>query len=222
MKSETWMDGNEAKARGFADEVTGKVALAAKIDTRRFKMTPQSLTHNSDSPPAVATVDETPTDAPVEETPVEAQVETPVVEETPIEAEPEAAPQASLIQRAIAALTGKPDNAAIQAQLDQANTLVATLQTTNASLTARVAELEPLAKEREELLQAIQTAEQIAAAQIAQAGFTPASEQTLPQATNVIAKSLLEQFAELSGEERTVFYNANKDELLKLIQTPSN
>ena len=223
MKAETWMDGKEAKARGFADEVTGKVALSAKIDTRRFKMTPQSLTQNSDSTPIVATVEGTPPDAPVEPTaPVDAQVENPAVEPVaPVVTESEPAPQASLIQRAIAALTGRPDSGAIQAKLDEANALVATLQATNASLTARISELEPLAKEREELLNAIQTAEQLAAAQIAQAGFTPASEQTLPQATNAQAKSKLEQFAELTGEERTAFYNANREELTKFIQTPS-
>jgi ATP-dependent Clp endopeptidase proteolytic subunit ClpP len=221
MKAETWMDGKEAKARGFADELTGKVAMVAKIDTRRFKMTPASLSTNSDSTPIVATVDATPSDAPVEETPVEAQVENPTVEETPAVTETEAAPQASLIQRAIAALTGRPDTSAIQAQLTEAQNLNATLQATNASLTARIAELEPLARERDELLAAIQTAEQLAAAQIAQAGFTPASELELPQATNVQAKSKLEQFNELSGDERTAFYNAHREELTKFIQTPS-
>jgi len=217
-----WMDGNEAKDRGFADEVVGKLAMAAKIDTRRFKMTPQSLTQNSDSTPIVATVDANPSDAPVEETPVDAQVENPAVEETPAVTESEPAPQASLIQRAIAALTGRPDTAAIQAQLDEANTLNSSLQTTVASLTARVAELEPLARERDELLNAIQTAEQMAATQIAQAGFTPESELKLPQASATPAKSLLEQFSELKGEERTAFYNAHSAELSKLIQTPSN
>ncbi len=220
MKAETWMDGKEAKARGFADVVTGAVAMSAKFDTRRWKMTPQSLTTNSDSTPIVATVDATPPDAPVDESPVEAQVETPAVEPiAPVEVEAEVAPQASLIQRAIAALTGRPDTSAIQAKLDEAENLVATLHATNASLTARISELEPLAQEREELLAAIQTAEQRAAAQVAQAGFTPQTEIELPQASGAQAKSLLEQFSELKGEERTTFYNANKNELSKFIQT---
>ena len=220
MKAETWMDGKEAKARGFADVVTGAVAMSAKFDPRRWKMTPQSLTTNSDSTPIVATVDATPPDAPVDESPVEAQVETPAVEPiAPVEVEAEVAPQASLIQRAIAALTGRPDTSAIQAKLDEAENLVATLHATNASLTARISELEPLAQEREELLAAIQTAEQRAAAQVAQAGFTPQTEIELPQASGAQAKSLLEQFSELKGEERTTFYNANKNELSKFIQT---
>ena len=223
MDAETWMDGKEAVERGFADLLLDGVALSARaFDSRKFKMTPKSL-QNSDSAPIVATVDETPPDAPVEETPVEAQVETPAVEPVaPVEAESETAPQASLIQRAIAALTGRPDTSAIQAKLDEANALVATLHATNASLTARISELEPLAQERDELLVAIQTAEAVAVAQVASLGFNPDKEADLPTAGDDKPKpSFIEQFNALTGAERTAFYNANKAEIFKAEQAQS-
>jgi hypothetical protein len=217
MDAETWMDGKEAVERGFADKLLDGVALSARaFDNRKFKMTPQSLTQNSDSTPIVATVDATPPDAPVEETPVEAQVETPAVEPVaPVEVEAEAAPQASLIQRAIAALTGRPDNAAIQAQLTEAQSLNATLQAANASLTARVAELEPLARERDELLTAIQTAEARAAAQVAALGFTPESERSLPDAETDKGDILARFNAITDPVESSKFYKENQAELIK-------
>ncbi len=223
MDAETWMDGEEAVARGFATKLLGEVAMAASVfDTRKFKMTPQSLTTNSDSTPIVATVDATPPDAPVDESPVEAQVETPAVEEAPVEAESEPAPQASLIQRAIAALTGRPDTSAIQAELNEAHSVNATLQSMVTSLKARISELEPLAQERDELLAAIQTAEQSAAAQVAALGFNPDAEIELPAAGDEKPKpSFLEQFNALTGAERTAFYNAHKAEIFKAEQTES-
>lgn len=224
MDAETWMDGKEAVERGFADKLLDGVALSARaFDNRKFKMTPQSLTQNSDSTPIVATVDGNPPDAPVEPiAPVEAQVETPAVElVAPVEVEAEAAPQASLIQRAIAALTGRPDSSAIQAQLTEAQNLNATLHATNASLTARISELEPLARERDELLTAIQTAEARAAAQVASLGFTPESERSLPD-TETDKGSILDQYNAITDPgERTLFYNANRNQLTKFIQTPS-
>jgi ATP-dependent Clp endopeptidase proteolytic subunit ClpP len=217
MDAETWMDGREAVERGFADKLLDGVALSARaFDNRKFKMTPQSLTQNSDSTPIVATVDATPPDAPVEPTaPVEAQVETPAVEPVaPVEVEAEAAPQASLIQRAIAALTGRPDNAAIQAQLTEAQSLNATLQAANASLTARVAELEPLARERDELLAAIQTAEARAAAQVASLGFTPESERSLPDAETDRGDILAQFNAITDPVESSKFYKQNQAALI--------
>lgn len=217
MDAETWMDGKEAVERGFADKLLDGVALSARaFDNRKFKMTPQSLTQNSDSTPIVATVDATPLDAPVEETPVEAQVETPAVEPVaPVEVEAEAAPQASLIQRAIAALTGRPDNAAIQAQLTEAQNLNATLHATNASLTARISELEPLARERDELLSAIQTAEARATAQVAALGFTPESERSLPDAETDKGDILAQFNAITDPVESSKFYKENQAELIK-------
>jgi len=216
MDAETWMDGREAVERGFADKLLDGVALSARaFDNRKFKMTPQSLTQNSDSTPIVATVDATPPDAPVEETPVEAQVETPAVEPVaPVEVEAEAAPQASLIQRAIAALTGRPDNAAIQAQLTEAQNLNATLHATNASLTARISELEPLARERDELLTAIQTAEARAAAQVAALGFTPESERSLPDAETDKGDILAQFNAITDPVESSKFYKENQAALI--------
>jgi len=216
MDAETWMDGREAVERGFADKLLDGVALSARaFDNRKFKMTPQSLTQNSDSTPIVATVDATPPDAPVEETPVEAQVETPAVEPVaPVEVEAEAAPQASLIQRAIAALTGRPDNAAIQAQLTEAQNLNATLHATNASLTARISELEPLARERDELLTAIQTAEARATAQVAALGFTPESERSLPDAETDKGDILAQFNAITDPVESSKFYKENQAALI--------
>jgi len=216
MDAETWMDGKEAVERGFADKLLDGVALSARaFDNRKFKMTPQSLTQNSDSTPIVATVDATPPDAPVEETPVEAQVETPAVEPVaPVEVEAEAAPQASLIQRAIAALTGRPDNAAIQAQLTEAQNLNATLHATNASLTARISELEPLARERDELLTAIQTAEARATAQVAALGFTPESERSLPDAETDKGDILAQFNAITDPVESSKFYKENQAALI--------
>jgi ATP-dependent Clp endopeptidase proteolytic subunit ClpP len=199
MDAETWMDGKEAVERGFADKLLDGVALSARaFDNRKFKMTPQSLTQNSDSTPIVATVDATPAVEPV----------------APVEVEAEAAPQASLIQRAIAALTGRPDNAAIQAQLTEAQSLNATLQAANASLTARVAELEPLARERDELLAAIQTAEAKAAAQVASLGFTPESERSLPDAETDKGDILAQFNAITDPVESSKFYKQNQAALI--------
>jgi ATP-dependent Clp endopeptidase proteolytic subunit ClpP len=214
MSAETWMDGKEAVERGFADTLLNGVALSARaFDTRKFRMTPNAIQANSESPEQVAPVEETPITAPVESpTPVEAEVET-VVEETPAVAETETAPQASLIQRAIAALTGRPDTAEIQAQLIEAQSLNATLQAANASLTARVAELEPLAQEREALLIAIGTAEQRAAAIVASVGFTPTTEEQLPQADGDKGDILAQYDAITDPAERTKFYNQNQKAL---------
>jgi ATP-dependent Clp endopeptidase proteolytic subunit ClpP len=214
MSAETWMDGKEAVERGFADTLLNGVALSARaFDTRKFRMTPNAIQANSESPEQVAPVEVTPTPAPVEpQAPVEAEVET-VVEETPVVVETETAPQASLIQRAIAALTGRPDTAEIQAQLTEAQSLNATLQAANASLTARVAELEPLAQEREALLIAIGTAEQRAAAIVASVGFTPTTEEQLPQADGDKGDILAQYDAITDPAERTKFYNQNQKAL---------
>ena len=214
MSAETWMDGKEAVERGFADTLLNGVALSARaFDTRKFRMTPNAIQANSESPEQVAPVEETPITAPVEsQAPVEAEVET-VVEETPVVIETEVAPPASLIQRAIAALTGRPDTTEIQAQLNEAQSLNATLQAANASLSARVAELEPLAKEREALLIAIGTAEQRAAAIVASVGFTPTTEEQLPQADGDKG-DILEQYNAITDPaERTKFYRENQKAL---------
>jgi ATP-dependent Clp endopeptidase proteolytic subunit ClpP len=214
MSAETWMDGKEAVERGFADTLLNGVALSARaFDTRKFRMTPNAIQANSESPEQVAPVEVTPITAPVESpTPVEAEVET-VVEETPAVTETETAPQASLIQRAIAALTGRPDTTEIQAQLAEAQSLNATLQANVASLTARVAELEPLARERDELVAAIQTAEQRAAAIVASVGFTPTTEEQLPQADGDKG-DILEQYNAITDPaERTKFYRENQKAL---------
>jgi ATP-dependent Clp endopeptidase proteolytic subunit ClpP len=214
MSAETWMDGKEAVERGFADTLLNGVALSARaFDTRKFRMTPNAIQANSESPEQVAPVEETPTPAPVEsQAPVEAEVET-VVEETPVVTETETAPQASLIQRAIAALTGRPDTTEIQAQLAEAQSLNATLQANVASLTARVAELEPLARERDELVAAIQTAEQRAAAIVASVGFTPITEEQLPQADGDKGDILAQYDAITDPAERTKFYRENQKAL---------
>jgi ATP-dependent Clp endopeptidase proteolytic subunit ClpP len=214
MSAETWMDGKEAVERGFADTLLNGVALSARaFDTRKFRMTPNAIQANSESPEQVAPVEETQSQAPVESpTTVEAEVET-VVEETPVVIETEVAPPASLIQRAIAALTGRPDTTEIQAQLNEAQSLNATLQAANASLSARVAELEPLAKEREALLIAIGTAEQRAAAIVASVGFTPTTEEQLPQADGDKG-DILEQYNAITDPaERTKFYRENQKAL---------
>jgi ATP-dependent Clp endopeptidase proteolytic subunit ClpP len=214
MSAETWMDGKEAVERGFADTLLNGVALSARaFDTRKFRMTPNAIHANSESPEQVAPVEETPITAPVEsQAPVEAEVET-AVEETPAVTETETAPQASLIQRAIAALTGRPDTTEIQAQLAEAQSLNATLQANVASLTARVAELEPLARERDELVAAIQTAEQRAAAIVASVGFTPTTEEQLPQADGDKG-DILEQYNAITDPaERTKFYRENQKAL---------
>jgi ATP-dependent Clp endopeptidase proteolytic subunit ClpP len=214
MSAETWMDGKEAVERGFADTLLNGVALSARaFDTRKFRMTPNAIQANSESLQEVAPVEVTPTPAPVEsQAPVEAEVET-VVEETPVVTETEVAPPASLIQRAIAALTGRPDTTEIQAQLNEAQSLNATLQAANASLSARVAELEPLAKEREALLIAIGTAEQRAAAIVASVGFTPTTEEQLPQADGDKG-DILEQYNAITDPaERTKFYRENQKAL---------
>ena len=219
---ELWLDGLQAEELGFADEVINRIEVFAKFDTSRFVMTPKSLQANSDTDSQVAPVDET-APAPVEPVaPVEASAEAEVEQPAPEAEVEEATPQASLIQRAIAALTGRPDTSAVQAKLDEANTLVATLHATNASLTARISELEPLAQERNELLAAIQTVEASAVAQVAALGFNPDKEADLPTAGDDKPKpSFLEQFNALTGAERTAFYNAHKTEIFKAEQAQS-
>ncbi len=206
MSAETWMDGKEAVERGFADKLIGAVALSARaFDNRKFKMTPQSLQANSETPEPVAPVEETPTPAPVEETPVEAVEETPVTE-----------PQAKSLLSRFTALFGGETDETLKAALTVKDGEILAAKTEIDALKAKVTELELKAKaydeaqaEIEKLEAERQTAEAKAAAQVASLGFTPESERSLPDAENDKG-DILATFESLQGAEKTAFYRANK------------
>ena len=218
MDAETWMDGKEAVERGFADKLLDGVALSARaFDNRKFKMTPQSLQANSEISQEVAPIEETPTPAPVEETPVEVVEEVPVTE-----------PQAKSFAQRIAALFGGDTDETLKAELANKDDQIQVALKAIDSLKAQVTELEIKAKAYDEAQAEItrleaerQTAEARAAAQVASLGFTPESERSLPDA-ETDKGGILDQYNAITDPgERTLFYNANRNQLTKFIQTPS-
>ena len=216
MDSETWMDGNEAVDRGFADKVIGKVAMSARaFDNRKFKMTPPSLQANSETAPEVAPVDET-ANAPVEPTaPVDADAETEVEPQAPEVEVTE--PQAKSLLSRFTALFGGDSDETLKAELaNKDDQIQASLKVID-SLKAQVAALEPKAKAFDEATAEIarleaerQTAEAKAAAQVASLGFTPESERSLPDAETDKGDILAQFNAITDPAERTKFYNANR------------
>jgi ATP-dependent Clp endopeptidase proteolytic subunit ClpP len=218
MDAETWMDGKEAVERGFADTLLNGVALSARaFDTRKFRMTPNAIQANSESPEQVAPVEVTPTPAPVEsQAPVEAEVET-VVEETPAVVETEVEPQAKSLLSRFAALFGGETDETLKAELankdDQIQVALKTIDSLKASLAEAKAKADQfdaveaaLAKREAEA----QTAEQKAAAIVASVGFTPTTEEQLPQADGDRG-DILERFNAITDPaERTKFYRENK------------
>lgn len=221
MAAEKWMDGKEAVERGFADKLLDGVAMSAKaFDTRRFMMTPKSLQANSETEPEVAPVVEAPVVAPVDESPVDAVEEVEVEPPAP-ETEVTEQPQAkSLLQRFTALFGGETDET-LKAELSAKRDDLAAARTEIDSLKAQVTQLEIKAKafdDAEALIAKLEaereTAEVKAAAQIASAGFTHESEHVLPEAESDKG-NFLDQFNALSGAEKSAFYAAHKDEILK-------
>jgi ATP-dependent Clp endopeptidase proteolytic subunit ClpP len=228
MSAETWMDGKEAVERGFADTLLNGVALSARaFDTRKFRMTPNAIQANSESPEQVAPVEVTPTPAPVESpTPVEAEIET-VVEETPAVTETEVEPQAKSMLSRFAALFGGKTDETLKATLSQRDGELAGAKAEIESLKASLAEIKAKADQFDVLEAALaqreaeaQTAEQKAAAIVASVGFTPTTEEQLPQADGDKG-DILERFNAITDPaERTRFYKEHKA-ALKAAQSKS-
>jgi ATP-dependent Clp endopeptidase proteolytic subunit ClpP len=227
MDAETWMDGKEAVERGFADKLLDGVALSARaFDNRKFKMTPQSLQANSETDSQVAPVDE-PAAAPVEPiAPVDANAETEVEPQAPEVEVTE--PQAKSFLSRLTALFGGDTDDTLKAALAVKGGEILAAKTEIDALKAKVAELEPKAQAYDEVTAEVarleaerQTAEARAAAQVASLGFTPESERSLPDA-ETDKGSILDQYNAITDPgERTLFYNANRNQLTKFIQTPS-
>jgi ATP-dependent Clp endopeptidase proteolytic subunit ClpP len=216
MDAETWMDGNEAVERGFADKVIGKVALSARaFDSRKFKMTPKSLQANSETAPEVAPVDET-ANAPVEPiAPVDADAETEVEPQAPEVEVTE--PQAKSLLSRFTALFGGETDETLKAALSAKDGEILAARNEIDALKSQVALLEPKAKAHDEAMAEIarleaerQTAEAKAAAQVASLGFTPESERSLPDAETDKGDILAQFNAITDPAERTKFYNANR------------
>jgi len=222
MDAETWMDGKEAVERGFADKLLDGVAMSARaFDTRKFRMTPTSIQSSSETTPPVAPGDETPPPAPVEPVaPVEAEVVTPV--EPPAPEVPVTGPQAkSLIQRMTAFLGGQTDESLKAALSAKDGELIAARSEVDA-LKAKVTELEIKAKAFDDAQAEItrleaekQTAQQIAAKEIAATGFNPEKEEGLPSAENDKGDMLAQFNAITDAGERTRFWKANKKAILQ-------
>jgi len=223
MSAETWMDGKEAVERGFADTLLNGVALSARaFDTRKFRMTPNAIHANSESPEQVAPVEETPITAPVEsQAPVEAEVET-AVEETPVVTETEVEPQAKSLLSRFAALFGGETDETLRATLSQRDGELAGAKAEIESLKASLAEIKAKADQFYALEAALakreaeaQTAEQKAAAIVASVGFTPTTEEQLPQADGDKG-DILERFNAITDPaERTRFYKEHKAAIKK-------
>jgi ATP-dependent Clp endopeptidase proteolytic subunit ClpP len=223
MSAETWMDGKEAVERGFADTLLNGVALSARaFDTRKFRMTPNAIQANSESPQEVAPVEETPITAPVESpTPVEAEIET-VVEETPVVVETEVEPQAKSLLSRFAALFGGETDETLRATLSQRDGELAGAKAEIESLKASLAEIKAKADQFDAVEAALakreaeaQTAEQKAAAIVASVGFTPTTEEQLPQAYGDKG-DILERFNAITDPaERTTFYRVYKAAIKK-------
>ena len=223
MSAETWMDGKEAVERGFADTLLNGVALSARaFDTRKFRMTPNAIHANSESPEQVAPVEETPITAPVESpTPVEAEVE-PTVEEIPVGTETEVEPQAKSLLSRFAALFGGEADKTLKATLLQRDGELAGAKAEIESLKASLAEIKAKADQFDAVEAALakreaeaQTAEQKAAAIVASVGFTPTTEEQLPQADGDKG-DILERFNAITDPaERTTFYREHKAAIKK-------
>jgi len=216
MDSETWMDGNEAVERGFADKVIGKVAMSARaFDNRKFKMTPPSLQANSETAPEVAPVEKT-ANAPVEPiAPVDADAETEVEPQAPEVEVTE--PQAKSLLSRFTALFGGETDETLKAALSAKDGEILAAKTEIDALKAQVAALEPKAKAFDEATAEIarleaerQTAEAKAAAQVASLGFTPESERSLPDAETDKGDILAQFNAITDPAERGKFYNQNQ------------
>jgi len=211
MDAETWMDGKEAVERGFADKLLDGVALSARaFDNRKFKMTPQSLQANSETPQEVAPDEETPTPAPVEETPVEVVEEVPVTE-----------PQAKSLLSRLTALFGGETDETLKAALTVKDGEILAAKTEIDALKAKVTELELKAKAYDEATTEIarleaekQTAETKAAAQVAALGFTPESEGSLPDAETDKGDILAQFNAITDPVESSKFYKEHQAALI--------
>jgi ABC-type transporter Mla subunit MlaD len=185
-------------------------------------MTPNAIQANSESPEQVAPVEVTPTPAPVESpTPVEAEVET-VVEETPVVVETEVEPQAKSLLSRFAALFGGETDETLRATLSQRDGELAGAKAEIESLKASLAEIKAKAEQFDALEAALakreaeaQTAEQRAAAIVASVGFTPTTEEQLPQADGDKG-DILERFNAITDPaERTTFYREHKAAIKK-------
>jgi ATP-dependent Clp endopeptidase proteolytic subunit ClpP len=221
MSAETWMDGKEAVERGFADKLIGAVALSARaFDSRKFKMTPKSLQANSETAPEVAPVDET-ANAPVEPiAPVDADAETEVEPQAPEVEVTE--PQAKSLLSRFAALFGGETGETLKATLSQRDGELAGAKAEIESLKASLAEIKAKADQFDAVEAALakreaeaQTAEQKAAAIVASVGFTPTTEEQLPQADGDKG-DILERFNAITDPaERTRFYKEHKAAIKK-------
>lgn len=238
MEAETWMDGDDALARGFIDSVTDEVALSASaFDKRRLVNMPKHATSPTataepvqppapDTAPLTPPIDADPAPAASEDPPsvvesdtetVELPLEVPVTTEEPTGDEP----AADFVKLAAASLkksrATRAQVEALETQLahviserDEYKATLTTLQTAHASL---LSEVESLRAETKRLIAEEKTLATKAADLLTQRGLSPIALELLPPPSTEGA-NILDQFNAITDPaERQTFYNKNKDAL---------
>lgn len=214
LDAETWMDGTEAVARGFADILLEHRALAAmSFDTRRFLKMPANL---ASSAPATDPVEPIAPASAGDHAPAPVEPQAPASEPAPAEDPPaDPAPQ-SFLSRATAALRSLLDRTsadpALQSELESTRAQVTAL---NAEVSSLRAEIEPLrvkAAERDQLEALLQDRRSQIAEVAAAHGLSPETAATLPAPSG--ESSILDQFEAITDPaSRTDFFRKHKDQI---------
>jgi len=216
MNAETWMDGADALARGFVDNNSDAVALAAAaFDTRKFiNMPPAAITPAQEIEPISPPVADP---APVEPA-------APVIEDQPTEIIPTAsveppAPEAKgFFDRILAAVSG---DAALKTELASARAALASRDGEVAALNAKLTAAEAKATQFDALVAQVTQLEAAAkstgqaAAEIAAAhGLKPEAVAALPSPSDDAGADIVAQFNAITDSAaKRDFYLKNKAKL---------
>ena len=221
------------KAKAMASMFANFNPCAFDTDESSMELPSDSVTETTTVTTKISEVVETTT---VEETPVEEETSEDAVEETPV-AKTEEPAKESLTDRIVNAFTGTKQ---LKAELETSRNELTQLKATYASLVAERDTLKAQADKLETLEIALSEAEaqtvtltnqvqnatvitkekvvQAAAALVTDhMGVDLGAADTLPEVSDKIPATVLEQYNALSGGERTTFFNKHKDEILAAI-----